>query len=104
MYSSYINTASDLKQHCGETYKMSNPCLICTRKVRRNRKAMECDGYKRWCHIRCGINISNADYNLVVEGNILVVFERLNKFIYYKELSLSLVYTFNSLLWKITGN
>jgi len=70
---------------------MSNLCLICTRGVCKNSKAMECDGYQRWCHIRCGINISNLDYNLVVEGNIhiLVVFEWLNKFIYYKALSLS---------------
>ena len=88
MYSSYINTASDLNQHCGETYKMSNPCLICTRGVGRNSKVMECNDCQRWRHIRHGINISNEDYNLVIEGNIhiFVVFQRLNTFIskYYQ--------------------
>ena len=49
---------------------MSYSCIVCSRGVRKNSKALECEECKEWCHIRCGIEITLAQYELVTQGKL----------------------------------
>ena len=49
---------------------MGYSCIVCSRGVRKNSKALECEECKEWCHIRCGIEITLAQYELVTQGKL----------------------------------
>ena len=52
------------------TCNMPYLCLECRRQVRKNSKAVECDQCKEWCHIRCGVPITEKNYQLLTKGQI----------------------------------
>ena len=49
---------------------MGYSCIVCSRGVSKNSKALECEECKEWCHIRCGIEITLAQYELVTQGKL----------------------------------
>ena len=38
------------------------PCTLCEKTVRNNQKALQCDEYKEWTHIKCDGQITDAEY------------------------------------------
>ena len=53
---------------------MGYSCIVCSRGVRKNSKALECEECKEWCHIRCGIEITLAQYELVTQGKLEYIY------------------------------
>jgi len=48
------------------------PCLVCRKAVRKNSRAVDCDGCGWWCHIKCGVKITDEQYELLKRGQIVL--------------------------------